>query len=427
MSDELAGNVAMGHTRWATHGAPTDRNAHPHQDCHGRIAVIHNGIIENFQTLRARLEKDGHALVSETDTECIAHLIEEHARDGDGAGRRRARHRPRAAGRVRARRGVRGRPRSHRRGQGLVAARGRHRRRRDAAGVGHPRAARPDHDRDPGRGRSGRRGPARRRRVHRPRREPAASRAHRGRLGRRARAEGRLRGLHAEGDPRAAGRDPRHAGRSRRGRPPDDGRAPDRRRRVARGRQGLRRRVRHGVPLRPRGEVRDRALDAAAGGDRDRERVPLSRPRPGRRHADARGQPIGRDDRHARGRASRAPPGFASDRGDEHRRVVARAGGRRRVVHARRAGDRRGGHEDVRDTDGVAVPGGAVPGAGPRLDVPRGDRRDPRSDGRAPGPGAARDRVGRAGRASWPSDTAMRATCCSSAGTPDTPRRSRAR
>ena len=81
---ELDGNVAMGHTRWATHGAPKDRNAHPHQDCHGRIAVIHNGIIENFQTLRARLEKDGHAMVSETDTECIAHLIEEHARDEGG-------------------------------------------------------------------------------------------------------------------------------------------------------------------------------------------------------------------------------------------------------------------------------------------------------------------------------------------------------
>ena len=74
----------MGHTRWATHGAPTDRNAHPHQDCTGRIAVIHNGIIENFQALRARLEKDGHALASETDTECVAHLIEEHVRDGAG-------------------------------------------------------------------------------------------------------------------------------------------------------------------------------------------------------------------------------------------------------------------------------------------------------------------------------------------------------
>jgi glucosamine--fructose-6-phosphate aminotransferase (isomerizing) len=67
----------MGHTRWATHGAPTDRNAHPHQDCAGGVAVIHNGIIENFQGLRARLEKDGHTLTSETDTECIAHVIEE--------------------------------------------------------------------------------------------------------------------------------------------------------------------------------------------------------------------------------------------------------------------------------------------------------------------------------------------------------------
>jgi glucosamine--fructose-6-phosphate aminotransferase (isomerizing) len=83
-AEPLTGHTAMGHTRWATHGAPTDHNAHPHQDCLGRIAVVHNGIIENFQTLRARLEKDGHALSSETDTECIAHLIEE--RMGDGAG-----------------------------------------------------------------------------------------------------------------------------------------------------------------------------------------------------------------------------------------------------------------------------------------------------------------------------------------------------
>src|SRR5918992_1232922 len=71
------GTVGMGHTRWATHGAPTDRNAHPHVDCAGRIAVIHNGIIENFQSLRARLEKDGHALASETDTEVVAHLVED--------------------------------------------------------------------------------------------------------------------------------------------------------------------------------------------------------------------------------------------------------------------------------------------------------------------------------------------------------------
>ncbi|MCI0634034.1 MAG: glutamine--fructose-6-phosphate transaminase (isomerizing) [Actinobacteria bacterium] len=73
----LPGRVGMGHTRWATHGAANDRNAHPHLDCEGAVAVIHNGIVENFAQLRAGLEKRGHMLLSETDTEVIAHLIEE--------------------------------------------------------------------------------------------------------------------------------------------------------------------------------------------------------------------------------------------------------------------------------------------------------------------------------------------------------------
>jgi glucosamine--fructose-6-phosphate aminotransferase (isomerizing) len=81
-SARFEGRTGMGHTRWATHGAPTDRNAHPHVDCSGKIAVIHNGIIENFQPLTERLMKEGHTFVSETDTESIPHLIEE-AYQGD--------------------------------------------------------------------------------------------------------------------------------------------------------------------------------------------------------------------------------------------------------------------------------------------------------------------------------------------------------
>ncbi len=71
-------NLAIGHTRWATHGVPSDNNAHPHPDCHGRIAVVHNGIIENYAILRKTLMLEGHDFVSETDTEVVAHLIEKY-------------------------------------------------------------------------------------------------------------------------------------------------------------------------------------------------------------------------------------------------------------------------------------------------------------------------------------------------------------
>ncbi|HXY67869.1 MAG TPA: glutamine--fructose-6-phosphate transaminase (isomerizing) [Gemmatimonadales bacterium] len=76
-SDPVHGVNGIAHTRWATHGAPTERNAHPHQDCAGEVAVVHNGIIENADALRTRLERSGHEFASETDTEVLAHLIEE--------------------------------------------------------------------------------------------------------------------------------------------------------------------------------------------------------------------------------------------------------------------------------------------------------------------------------------------------------------
>jgi glucosamine--fructose-6-phosphate aminotransferase (isomerizing) len=71
-------HVGLGHTRWATHGAPTTANAHPHGDCNDDLVVVHNGIIENYQTLRTELQKKGHIFRSETDTEVLAHLIEEY-------------------------------------------------------------------------------------------------------------------------------------------------------------------------------------------------------------------------------------------------------------------------------------------------------------------------------------------------------------
>ena len=78
----LTGTYGVGHTRWATHGRPTEENAHPHQDCTGRVVVVHNGIIENYLQLKDDLRKKDHRFVTETDTEIVAHLIEEHLKNG---------------------------------------------------------------------------------------------------------------------------------------------------------------------------------------------------------------------------------------------------------------------------------------------------------------------------------------------------------
>src|SRR5260370_6373765 len=88
--EPLKAEVGVAHTRWATHGRASDRNAHPHRDCTGSIAVVHNGIIENYAALRRTLEAEGHRFASETDTEVIAHLLERYAGEGLAGAARRA-------------------------------------------------------------------------------------------------------------------------------------------------------------------------------------------------------------------------------------------------------------------------------------------------------------------------------------------------
>jgi glucosamine--fructose-6-phosphate aminotransferase (isomerizing) len=78
----IEGTYGIGHTRWATHGRPTEENAHPHRDCTGQIVVVHNGIIENYLELKEQLQAEGHKFVTETDTEIVAHLVEKNSRGG---------------------------------------------------------------------------------------------------------------------------------------------------------------------------------------------------------------------------------------------------------------------------------------------------------------------------------------------------------
>src|ERR1019366_9183191 len=82
----LDGTYGIGHPRWATHGRPTEENAHPHRDCTGKIVVVHNGIVENYLELKRELTAQGHKFVTETDTEIIAHLIEQVQKDAEAAG-----------------------------------------------------------------------------------------------------------------------------------------------------------------------------------------------------------------------------------------------------------------------------------------------------------------------------------------------------
>ena len=85
-AEPVDGEYGVGHTRWATHGRPTEENAHPHRDCSGRLVVVHNGIIENYLELKQRLQRAGHRFQTETDTEVIAHLVEQEFQAGGGGG-----------------------------------------------------------------------------------------------------------------------------------------------------------------------------------------------------------------------------------------------------------------------------------------------------------------------------------------------------
>src|SRR5512136_808793 len=76
--DPMDGCCGIGHTRWATHGRPTEENAHPHRDCTGNLVVVHNGIVENYLALKEQLLQEGHHFLTETDTEVIAHMVERH-------------------------------------------------------------------------------------------------------------------------------------------------------------------------------------------------------------------------------------------------------------------------------------------------------------------------------------------------------------
>ena len=196
----LRGTVGIGHTRWATHGEPSDANAHPHVDCTGNIAVAHNGIIENASTLRTRLEAKGHVFRSHTDTEVLAHLIEAAGGDLDPGGANRRRRdrrdlRPRRRGCTPSR-SIRGGAQRQPRGD-------RHRAARDVRRLGR-RGARAPHA-------SGRLPRRRRARHHRCRRLPHRD-ARRpadpeepvgGVVGSRSVRPGSVSALHAEGDQRA--------------------------------------------------------------------------------------------------------------------------------------------------------------------------------------------------------------------------------
>ena len=264
--DPVDGLYGVGHTRWATHGRPTEENAHPHRDCTGSIVVVHNGIIENYLELKHELQTQGHVFKTETDTEIVAHLVEREMRD-DGLEQAVRRALDVHARDVRPRAGVAERSGKDRGRPQRSADRRRPRRQRVLRGlrytgdpVAHARRRVPR-----GRGDGG--DHAVRRDLHRLPGQAGVEDVPARAVGPHRRGKGRAPALHAEGDLRAAHGDPRHHPRPRLAGPRRDlprgpahlaGHAPG-------GQKITVDRLRHVVARGPGGEVPDRVAGRRAG------------------------------------------------------------------------------------------------------------------------------------------------------------------
>ena len=339
----LEGEYGIGHTRWATHGRPTEENAHPHRDCTGRIVVVHNGIIENYLDLKKQLQLEGHTFVTETDTEIVAHLVEREMKDDglENAVRRALLYMRGLFGLVLISADDPNKIVAVRNGPPIVVGLGdgeffvasdipailSHT--RDVVFLGDEEMAIIT---------------TVRRRIHRLCRQRGLEEEHAGVVGSRHGGEGGIQALHAQGDLRAADRDQGDRARPRLGRERQGLSAGDRdsRHGPEAGRAGRDPGLRDLVACGAGRQVPDRIAGARPGGRGLRIRVSLSRSDRLQEHAGDRHHPVGRDRRHAGGAAGSeeegGPQHLDLQRGREHGHPRNRGDG----LYPRRPGDRRG-------------------------------------------------------------------------------------